>query len=987
MLEVIALALAVGALIGLRKLGDRVNALESELALLRRAVVAGEGEAALAGIPEVGEPPMSRPAARVILAPPEAAEPAPEPISVDAVPQPVMAEATPAAIDLPGRPPEPPAEPAVPRRSASQLFEQYVGGKLPIWVGGAALAIAGYYLVRYAIEMGLLTPGVRVFLAMAFGLVLLAAGELSARIPRLGDDPRVAQALSGAGIATLYAAAYLASGVYGLITPLAAFILMAGVTGLALFLSLRRGPPTAIMGLIGGFATPVLAGGDSETVWPVLIYLTLLSGGLFALAIGRGWFWLSLASAAGSLFWGLALIAWLGDGQPAAIGAFVVLIAFAAALVAPATDRVRRLPWLRGLPVAVGLVEIAFLIPRSGFGLEGWGLYLLLSGGSIWLAMREARLVLFTAGALMVALVALAATLFGTAETGICLFASIGVGLLFGGAGHVFARREDAGIWWTGIAAAGLIGPFVMIRFIRPDLMTDAGWGLAALGLALPPLHLALRSRAFAREAGWPDWPLLIGAATAALFAGLAAIDLVPERLLTATLLVIGIALAGAGRRIGDAGLYRLSIGAAGAAALAWVVRLTPIEDFGRLFGALPPVSVAESALALLLPGLLLGGLAWLHRDRLTTMPLRLIAALLGVAAVMAVMPPEWRPLTMAALTLAVAEGARLGELPRPAALAAQIGALLWLLWGGRMLLWALGYSLAGEHVLLPLLPEPLDALRALILPAPLLALSTWRAPPVLPGHRAGVRAGAAAALAGGVYVFLKQPIAIRTEAEFVALGFVERAALTQALLWAAAGVALRWRESEAAARLVAGLAVVALFRVLWFDLLLLNPAWVAQWVAPLPIVNLLTLHFGLLGLWLAGAWMRAQGMARAGLLAAIVLLLGGGLGLVTRQLFHGAILTGDLGKGEFYAYSVAGTLFAAALLFSGVRAGDRLMRLAGLALVTLLVLKVFLVDAAALEGLLRIASFLGLGFALIGIGWAYGRFLGGNSAERLAQA
>jgi uncharacterized membrane protein len=249
------------------------------------------------------------------------------------------------------------------------------------------------------------------------------------------------------------------------------------------------------------------------------------------------------------------------------------------------------------------------------------------------------------------------------------------------------------------------------------------------------------------------------------------------------------------------------------------------------------------------------------------------------------------------------------------------------------------------------------------------------------------VRAGAAAALAGGLYVFLKQPLAIRTDADFVALGFVERVALTQALLCAAAGVALRWRESEAAVRLAAGLAVVALFRVLWFDLLVLNPAWVAQWVGPWPVANLLTLHFGLLGLWLAGTWMRAQGAVRAGLLGAIVLLLGGGLALVTRQLFHGAILTGDLGKGEFYAYSVAGTLFAAALLFWGVRAGDRLMRLAGLALVTLLVLKVFLVDAAALEGLLRIASFLGLGFALIGIGWAYGRFLGGNSAERLAQA
>ena len=39
-------------------------------------------------------------------------------------------------------------------------------------------------------------------------------------------------------------------------------------------------------------------------------------------------------------------------------------------------------------------------------------------------------------------------------------------------------------------------------------------------------------------------------------------------------------------------------------------------------------------------------------------------------------------------------------------------------------------------------------------------------------------------------------------------------------------------------------------------------------------------------------------------------------------------------------------------------------------------VLKVFLFDAAGLEGLARIASFMALGFSLIGIGWVYSRQL-----------
>jgi uncharacterized membrane protein len=64
------------------------------------------------------------------------------------------------------------------------------------------------------------------------------------------------------------------------------------------------------------------------------------------------------------------------------------------------------------------------------------------------------------------------------------------------------------------------------------------------------------------------------------------------------------------------------------------------------------------------------------------------------------------------------------------------------------------------------------------------------------------------------------------------------------------------------------------------------------------------------------------------------------------------------------------------------VRIGDKALRLAGLALLTATALKVFLVDADALEGVLRILSFLGLGVALIGIGKLYGTVL---RAERTA--
>ena len=49
--------------------------------------------------------------------------------------------------------------------------------------------------------------------------------------------------------------------------------------------------------------------------------------------------------------------------------------------------------------------------------------------------------------------------------------------------------------------------------------------------------------------------------------------------------------------------------------------------------------------------------------------------------------------------------------------------------------------------------------------------------------------------------------------------------------------------------------------------------------------------------------------------------------------------------------------------------------RHAGMVLVCIVVAKVFLIDMAGLKGLLRVFSFLGLGAALIGLGYAYRRF------------
>jgi uncharacterized membrane protein len=62
-------------------------------------------------------------------------------------------------------------------------------------------------------------------------------------------------------------------------------------------------------------------------------------------------------------------------------------------------------------------------------------------------------------------------------------------------------------------------------------------------------------------------------------------------------------------------------------------------------------------------------------------------------------------------------------------------------------------------------------------------------------------------------------------------------------------------------------------------------------------------------------------------------------------------------------------------LLALGLPLRERVMRVSGLALLFLCILKLFLYDLSELEALARILSFVGLGVVLLGVSWAYTRY------------
>lgn len=762
---------------------------------------------------------------------------------------------------------EEPSTPAPARETLGGSFERLVGGRLLIWIGGIALAVAGIFLVRHSIQIGLITPGVQMVMAALFGVLLLAAGELARRRPGASPDPRVAQALIGAGILVLYATPYGSLVVYGLISNGTATALMAMVTAAALFLSLRHGAPAAVLGLLGGFATPLLVGERTDTALPLLAYLGLLDIVLFTLAGRRGWTWLAAAAALLSFAWTGTLLFWPRDDALAA-GLFVVGLGVAASVARAGEGW--QLPFLR--PAAIGLVQLAVLVARSDLGLPAWGLFGLLAAASLFLSTRRPEYRFLPAVALALAIALLAAKAFTGTDPNVPPVAAAII-LLFGAGAILGALRGSDPLAWTSVAAAAFAAPAILLRIARPELLERPAWGALFLLLSLGPAFLAWIRRGGSLRDG-ADRPLFVAGAAALLLLGLGAYDLVSRELLASAWLLLAIGAASAARRLSDAGATLLALLAIAAAGL-WAVAMVP-ELWSVLAGSI-------------------------------------------------------------------------GGLP----------------------------ALASE------LPPLSRALQALLLPVPLLALAWRLLPPDFPRLRPLVLALAGFLAAAAAYILFKQVFHLASREDFVARGFAERLLITQALFaagWLACSGRIVIPSIEPRHWRVAGTVLTALAaaRLLWFDILAHNPALVDQWVGPLPVFNLLAPAYLLSAFWLYRVRRGADSETRSGIwlvlaLAALIV----GVMLMVRQLFQGAILTAPgISSAESYGYSLAGLLLSIALLLGGIRLADKALRLAGLILLTATILKVFLVDASALEGVLRILSFLGLGVALIGIGRLYTRVL-----------
>src|SRR5262249_42438930 len=186
-------------------------------------------------------------------------------------------------------------------------WEQFMGAKLFAWIGGLALFLGVAFFVKYSFEHNLIPPAVRVAIGFVVGVALLVGGVLLKRT----ENAVTAQTLCGTGVLVLYAVTFASRSYYhfaffGLVPT---FLLMALITIVAFLLSVRLNAiVVAVLGIAGGFLTPVLLSTGQDRPLGLFVYIALLDIGLLAVAQRQRWTFLPILGAIGTV---LMQISWV----------------------------------------------------------------------------------------------------------------------------------------------------------------------------------------------------------------------------------------------------------------------------------------------------------------------------------------------------------------------------------------------------------------------------------------------------------------------------------------------------------------------------------------------------------------------------------------------------------------------------------------------------------------------------------------------------
>src|SRR3972149_11116820 len=151
-----------------------------------------------------------------------------------------------------------------PSEGKEQSFEFKLAANWFAIVGIVAIVFAVVFFLKFAFDNGLIGPVGQIVIGLIFGISLIFAGEfLRTKVHKYS------QIISSGGIVVLYLSIWAALGLFHLISPYVTLASMSIITILSSLLAIRyEAVYIGVLGVIGGFATPILLGKgfDSEIV-------------------------------------------------------------------------------------------------------------------------------------------------------------------------------------------------------------------------------------------------------------------------------------------------------------------------------------------------------------------------------------------------------------------------------------------------------------------------------------------------------------------------------------------------------------------------------------------------------------------------------------------------------------------------------------------------------------------------------------------------
>jgi uncharacterized membrane protein len=784
-----------------------------------------------------------------------------------------------------------PAQTAWQADTQQSSIEENLASKWFVWIGAAAIALAGVFLVKYIVDQGILTPAIRMGMAFNMGAALTAGGEWLRRRPMnkmiaAVKPDYVPLALTASGLFTMYGAVYGAYALYDLLAPLVTFAILAVVCLLAFGLSILQGPFVALIGLAGGLITPALIPADAPSAIGLFGFLAMVITACAGVLHFRPWPWLGFIASIGAGLW---VLVWnTRFFQPGDSIAMTLFLAGLAVVFTPLLTRQKRQQVGEAmidpihpaqsvvyLAIAVSVLGMLRILDRANFTNTAISMLVVLVFVLTALAVTRPKVDRSILAALTLVVVAfgvrashndMTVAFDGTSYPVAARFVSwaLGFAAVMAVVGFYFHRQTTTAVYWLAYSIITPLALLIISYFATYGVYSDKHWAAAAMALAMAALlACVLISR------GW-------GAKQSKLPLGLYAIGVV------------------AGVSLVFAFLLRD----------AWLT----------------------VALALQLPAI-----AWIS-NKLELSQLRKIAMV--IAATLLVR------LALNPVLLTYAKSHLLGQ--------------HWVLYG-------YGIPAIASHFAAQWFRQTKDNYLVTMLEGLRIVF---------------------------VILLITAEIRILVHGSLASLSFNLLESSLQSIAWLAVAWS-RLRSYENAGRRMDKWSGIVLFLMgvamtFLVSLILHNPAVhygenIGRW----PVFNTLWLAYVIPAvlMWLTTRlsmnWLPAKNTWKMTFGSGVLVLLFAYVTLETRHLFQGPVLeTRTTSFAEVYSYSLVWLIFAFVFLLYGLLKKRPVARYAALLVLIITVLKVFLSDMGGLQGLWRVASFLGLGLSLVGIGYLYQRFL-----------